>query len=279
MPGIDKLPIEETLEDSPQVRGAGRSPGGGGEIGPSPWAPGLALLPSRCLPPRSLGGTPDRASAAAGRDPAAGQVPSDLPRSRGGGLAAGVAAPPRCQLRRRPLRGVAPVSAAPSRLHQRFLSGVPRADELFGLGNGLRRAVLQQRASGWQPALPPALPAAASAVGDCFGDLVLAQPVRVPQGGSSPLCPLLEARSVLTAGYEMQLLGEVSVGLRCCEWVGARGREAFGRSGTVTAAPAPDLCRRCRARRGQRFPAAGKREGLHSARWFLLLAAATAGAL
>lgn len=44
MPGIDKLPIEEALEDSPQVGVAGRGP-----LKAHLWAPGLALLSS--VPP------------------------------------------------------------------------------------------------------------------------------------------------------------------------------------------------------------------------------------
>lgn len=77
MPGIDKLPIEETLEDSPQVREARRGPVGGGQIGPNPWAPGLALLPSSSLPPpvlpRGDAGEPRRRPGERGTLPAAGQ--------------------------------------------------------------------------------------------------------------------------------------------------------------------------------------------------------------
>lgn len=44
MPGIDKLPIEETLEDSPQVSEAGSSSMRGGQIGLDSARPSAAPL-------------------------------------------------------------------------------------------------------------------------------------------------------------------------------------------------------------------------------------------
>lgn len=79
MPGIDKLPIEETLEDSPQVREARRSPVGGGQIGPDPVGAGPSAdtprIPSgrRWRPPAASGrkgGREVEALRAAGRDAA-----------------------------------------------------------------------------------------------------------------------------------------------------------------------------------------------------------------
>lgn len=151
MPGIDKLPIEETLEDSPQVREAGSGPGV--SAGPSaaprsippafPWGDGASSLV-----PGGRGTGRDRAGPG-GR----GRCLPVLLVAGGGGSAV--------------RSGRAPASGAPVPLSS------PRVP-----GRGAGGAA---PGSGGFAAVPPVFSAPTFTFVICFGDLVLAKPVSISQ--------------------------------------------------------------------------------------------------